>query len=104
MLAIISENENIKLKCFKFEFHNYDFGDSKVYMFDSSSSPNEVNLTKAQSYNKAIFNNMSDEFYFMTYNSSRTVSGVSFLSLFPFSSVPFSEYIISELLFISGLL
>ena len=60
MLAIISENENIKLKCFKFEFHNYDFGDSKVYMFDSSSSPNEVNLTKAQSYNKAIFKNMSD--------------------------------------------
>ncbi len=97
MLAIISENENIKLKCFKFEFHNYDFGDSKVYMFDSSSSPNEVNLTKAQSYNKAIFKNMSDEFYFMTYNNiSDFLSGYSLITTSDYNEIGNVTFHINE--------
>ena len=95
MLTIIMENNYIKLKCVDVRFSmnsNYD-----ILISDSSIVPNELNLTIAKANNKAIFRNMSDEFYFITYNNvSDFISGYSTMSTSDYSNIKDVTFEINE--------
>ena len=69
MLALIYDDEYIKLKLLQLEFHEHDMNDDGIYFIEYDSFPEELNLAKGKKYNQAIFNNISDEFYFFTYNN-----------------------------------
>ena len=79
LAALILEDGYLKLKSYMAEFHNHDFGDNLIYIFDSTTAnPLTKNLIQAKAYTQAYFKNYSDEFYFYTYNDiSDFTSGYS---------------------------
>ena len=79
LAALILEDGYLKLKSFMAEFHYHGDTDNLIYIFDSTSAnPKSIDLIQTKRYTQAYFNNITNEFYFYTYNDiSDFTSGYS---------------------------
>ena len=88
-MALILENNYLKLKSFMSEFHPHNTNDDLVYIYDAKNiNPVSIDLIEAKKYTQAYFKNYSDEFYFYTYNDlSDFTSGYSTTTTSDYTSI-----------------
>ena len=71
---MLLEDNYIKIKSYYSEFHEYEINYDNIYIYESNANPPLINLIETKSYNKGIFKNDSEEFYFITYNNISDIS------------------------------